>query len=184
LCGIAEEPTWPSWKPSVSRPCAGHEPERRGETGRRGAELVQRAHHFEIEAARVNLADGAERGVNPRCAGCAPRAGPPCRPAAEQRELVELRADRALEAAHGVARDQLLEPGERDEQLLAEHRDPLAERRRLGGHVVRAARDHEIAVRLGLPAEREQRRGDLEPHQLQRAVDSAAARRSPSGRGW
>ena len=69
--------------------------------------------------------------------------------AAEQRELVELRADGALQAAHRIAAREIFEAGEGLQQLLAEHRQALAEGRRLRGHVVRAAGDHHVAVLLG-----------------------------------
>ena len=45
----------------MSRPGARHQPQRGGEAGRRGAELVQRADHFEVEAARIDLADAPKR---------------------------------------------------------------------------------------------------------------------------
>ena len=31
LCGIADEPTWPGWKPSVTSSMPGHQPDRGGE---------------------------------------------------------------------------------------------------------------------------------------------------------
>ena len=45
--------------------------------------------------------------------------------AAEQRELIELRADGALESAYGITREEFLDPRESDEQFLAEHREAL-----------------------------------------------------------
>jgi len=79
--------------------------------------------------------------------------------ATEQGKLVELRADRALQAAHRIAPEELLDPCVRQQQFLAEHREALAERGRLRGHVVRAPGDHQVAVRLRLPSKREQGSG-------------------------
>ncbi len=169
---MEEEPTWPSWKPSVTRPGARHEAHRRGEARRGRAHLVEGRDDLEVEAAGVDLAHAAERGGKAEVLeDAAFQDGDLVGLAAEERQLVELRPDRALQPAHRIAGDQLLQPVEGDQQLLAEHRQALAEGRRLGGHVVGAAGDHQVAVLLGAPGEGEQRRRRLQPDDLQRLED-------------
>ena len=52
----------------------------------------------------------------------------------------------------GIAGQQLFDPREGDQKFLAEHRKPLAQGGRLRRHIVGAARDHQVAVGLGLGA--------------------------------
>ncbi len=66
--------------------------------------------------------------------------------AAEQVEHVLRGAHRALDAAQRITGDELLKPGERHQHLVGRRGEPLAERRRLRRHVVRAARHHQIGV--------------------------------------
>ena len=154
------------------QPGAGHESQRGRAARGGGADLVECGDSFEIEAARIHLTDGEERRAETEMAQhTALELVDFLGAAAEQRELVELRADGALQPANGIAFDEFLEPVERDQQFLAEHREPLAERGRLGRDIVRAAGDHEIAVRLGLATEREERGGDFELHRFQRTED-------------
>ena len=148
---------------------ARHQPERGGETRRGCTELVERGDDFEIQRARINLPDRIERRVETEVLDDAGLEG--CDflgVAAEQRELIELRADGALEPAHGIARDEFLDAGERAEKFLPEHRETFAEGGGLGGDVVRAAGEHQAAVRRGLAREREQRGGGFETHDFKR----------------
>jgi hypothetical protein len=151
---------------------AGHEPERGGAARRRGTGLVQRAHGVEIERARINLADGAEGRLEPKVLDdAALELVHLVGVAAEQRELVELRADGALEAADRIAGDEVVEPGVREQQLLAEHGEALAEGGRLRGHVVRAAGEHHVAVLGGAPGQQVERGHGLELDEFQRTGD-------------
>ncbi len=68
------------------------------------------------------------------------------RVAAEQVEHVLRGADRPLDAAQRVAREQFLKPVEADEQFVGGGGEALAERGRLGGDVVRAPGHDEFAV--------------------------------------
>ena len=86
----------------------------------------------------------------------------------EKREQIELRADRALDAARRVIRDQRLEFPEGDEHVFAEHREALAERRQLRRDVVRARRDRHVARFRRALRESPNRRDRLEPNVLER----------------
>src|SRR5687768_8003402 len=86
--------------------------------------------------------------------------------AAEQRQLIELRADRAFQAAHGITREQLFNSSEGHEQLLSEHRETLAQRGGLSRDVVRAPRNHQVAMCLRLLREGEQGGCGLEMNEL------------------
>ena len=133
---------------------------------------MQRRHHVEIETARIHLPDHPERSPETKVPqDPAFEFGHAIGPAAKQRQLVELRPDRPFQAAHRVAFDEIVQPLKGDQQLLAEHRQPFAKRCRLRRHIVRAAGDHQVAVRLGLPGEREERGHRLEMKDLERTVD-------------
>ena len=91
---------------------AGHQPDRRGEVGRRRDELDQRRDDVVVERARIDLADAGRApcrsrgGAATRCSSSASRsASPPSRSSWSWRG-----ADRTLDAAQRVARDQVVEP--------------------------------------------------------------------------
>ena len=81
--------------------------------------------------------------------------------AVEQVELVLGGADRALDAAQRVARDQVVETLQCDEHLVGDRREALAERGGLRGDVVAAAGHHEGSVLGGELAETGEGRDDL-----------------------
>src|SRR5690606_15311987 len=151
---------------------AGHEAQGGGKAGRGRADLVQRGDDLEVERARVNLADGEEADLEAEMLEDAFfEAGDLGGVAFEESELVELGADRALEAAHGIAGGEFVEAGEGGEQLLAKHGEAFAEGGGLGRHVGGAAGEHEGAVLLGALGELLQGGGGLEADDLQRAGD-------------
>ena len=179
LWGMADDPTWPGWNPSVasSRPAMSRIVVAR--LAGPGARLHEGRDDVEVERARVHLPDVGERGLEAEVARRRPpRAHATFVGRAEEVEHVLLRADRALDAAQRVAGEQLLDAAERLEQLLAGVGEPLAHRGGLRGDVVAATGHHERGVLggpLGQPGERgdhpvaDERRGPLAP---------AAARRS------
>ena len=77
----------------------------------------------------------------------------------EQVELVLRRTDRALDPSQRIAGDELVEPFERDEDLFPGRRKTLAQRSRLGGHVVRPSDHDELGV-LGRQRRETRERGD------------------------
>ena len=70
--------------------------------------------------------------------------------AVKERELVELRADRTLDSAHGVGVEQRLHVFDCPQKVLSELREPLAESRQLRDYVVRACRENLAFVRIRL----------------------------------
>ena len=62
----------------------------------------------------------------------------------------------------------MFEPVEGHEQLLAGRREPLAERGRLGGNVVRTSHHHQFGMLAGERREPRQRRDHAGAHQLER----------------
>lgn len=132
----------------------GHQTDRLGGRGRRGRELYERGDDLVVEGARVDLADRGERLREAQVARDALlQLVELRRVAAEQVQHVLRGADGALDAAQRVAGEQLLDPGVRDEQLVGGGREALAEGRGLRRDVVRAARDHQLAVLIGQLAE-------------------------------
>ena len=90
---------------------------------------------------------------------------------AEQVEHVLCCADRALDAPQRVAREQLVEAQEADEQLVGDGGEPLAQCGGLRGDVVRAA-GHRLRVVLGGTAGQPCQHGEcLVPNQQQRLPD-------------
>ncbi len=91
--------------------------------------------------------------------------------AAEQVEHVLRGAHRALDAAQGVAREELLDPLEPDHQLVGDGREPLAQCGRLGRHVVGAAGHHGGLVLGGQAGQSGQRGHGPVAHQLEGLPD-------------
>ena len=81
------------------------------------------------------------------------------------------RSHRPLDAAQGIALDQVVEARQRDQHLVGDRGEPLAQRRRLRRHVVRASGHHERRVLGGQLAEPRQGGDHPHPHQLQRLPD-------------
>ena len=151
---------------------AGHEAQGGGEARRAGAELVKSGHDLEVERARIHLADRAEGAAKAEMLDDAGlKLGNLGRVPVEEGELVELGADGALQAAHRVTRRELGNTGVRGEYFFTEHRETLAQRGRLGGHVVGAAGEHEVAVGLGARGELVERRGGFHADDCKRAGD-------------
>ena len=69
LCGMADEPTWPGWKPSVASSWPAMRRMVRARLDGTGRRLHQGAHHVEVERAGVHLADVGEHVVEPEVAG-------------------------------------------------------------------------------------------------------------------
>ena len=67
------------------------------------------------------------------------------RVAFEEGKLVHLGSDRAFKTPDRIAGNDRIQRGESGKQLLAEHGDPLAQRGRLGGDVMGAGRQNQIA---------------------------------------
>ena len=148
---------------------ARHEAESGGAAGGGSACLVQGADHVEIEAAGIDLADGAERSLEAEVFDDpALEAVDLLGIAAKEGELVELRADGALEAADRVAGREIVEPAGGEQQFLPEHGEALAQGGGLGRHVVRAAGQHEVAVLGGAGGEQVEGGCGLEADELQR----------------
>ncbi len=150
----------------------GHQPDGLGHRGGRRGELHQRGDHVVVEGAGVDLADRGERLGEAEVRGDAPlQVGELVRVAAEQVQHVLGRADRALDPAQRVAREQVLQAAVGDQQLVGGGREALAQRRGLGGDVVRASGDHQLAV-LGRELAEPGQHGDgAVAHQLQREPD-------------
>src|SRR5690606_35217681 len=122
----------------------GHEAQSLREAGGSRGDLVEHGDDLEVEAARIDLADVGKDRPDPEMGGEAMLqfedfAGV----AVEEAELVELSADRALQSAHRVARDERIEAASRMEQLLAKHREALPVGRELRRHVVGAGGEDE-----------------------------------------
>jgi len=81
------------------------------------------------------------------------------RVAAEQIELILGRAHRTGDSPQRIPDDQIVDPGQRDQQFLASAGPPLAQRGGLGGHVVGAAHHHQGGV-LGGQTRQPQGGGD------------------------
>jgi len=158
LCGIAEEPTWPGRKPSLASSWPGG-----GDEG--GDDL-------EVHRARVDLADRAE-GVGDAEVGehALLEARDLGDVAGEEGELVELGADGALEAAGRERAEGRVELGRAAQAFLAEHRPALAHGGGLGGDVVRAGGDEDVAVGDGATGEAGHGGDVLGADQLERAED-------------
>jgi hypothetical protein len=84
--------SWPAMRRRVRR------------SWRAGGELEEGGDDLEIEAARIDLADGREGAGKPRWEDAVDPVGDLGGIAVEEGELIELGAHRALEAAHGIAR--------------------------------------------------------------------------------
>ncbi len=149
LCGIALEPTWPGWKPSVPSSGAGHQPQRGGEARGAGSHLQKRAHHVEIERARVHLAhvvrDFAEAQVRRHATFERHQLGGV---ASQEVQHVLLRTDGTLDAAQPIAGEQIRHAVVGLEQLFTAVGDALAHGGGLRWHVVRATTDDQ-GGRLG-----------------------------------
>ena len=78
LCGIADEPTWPGLKPSVTSSWPTISRIVVASEDGAGDDLGQRGHHVEVERARVDLADAGQHPAEAEVRGD-PRA--PARPA-------------------------------------------------------------------------------------------------------
>jgi hypothetical protein len=168
LCGMAEEPTCllEAFRRQVE---AGHQPQRRGQAAGPRGELVDGADGVEVEAARIDLSDGAEHLVESQHAGdLAFERGHLRRVAREQRQEIELRTDRSLEPAQRVARQEIFETAQRAQHFGAEHRQALADRGRLRRDVVGAAGDHQAAILLDASRQLPQTRDVLDPQEAQR----------------
>ncbi len=63
--------------------------------------------------------------------------------AIKQGELIHLSADRPFQSTHRIRSDHVIEHPVSRKQLFAKHRDPLSERGRLGGNIVRPRRKHD-----------------------------------------
>ena len=134
-----------------------------------GDQLDQRGDDVEVEAARVDLPDAGQHPLEAEVGGDPLlERGELVRVAVEEVEHVLRGADRALDAAQGIARDELLEALVGDQQLVGDRREALAQRGRLGGDVVRAAGHHEGLVLGGEPGETGQRRDRPDAEQPQR----------------
>ena len=163
-------------RPDLARPealghqlVAGHQPDRGGERGRPGAELDECREHVEVERAGVDLAHAGEDGREAEMVGDRRlEPGELVLVAVEQVEHVLRGADRALDAAQRIAGEQVVEATHRDEQFVGDGGEPLAERGRLRGDVVRAARHHQRVVLTGPPGQPGQYRERLVPHDQQR----------------
>ena len=152
--------------------CPCHQPQGRGEARGAGAELVEGAHHLEVQGARVDLAHGEQgRGEIEVLQDPGLQVRDLVGAAAQEGELVKLGADGALEPANRVPRDEVLEAAEGEEEFLAEHREALAKRGRLGGHIVRATGDHQVAELVRSPADGKKRRRGLCLDELQALED-------------
>ena len=103
---------------------AGHQPDGGGEVARAGGGLHERRDDVEVERARVDLADAGEDVLEAEVAGDALlEIGQLGRVAVEQVELVLGSADRSLDAAQRVARDQVV--GAAQDQLDLLEGDPV-----------------------------------------------------------
>ena len=91
------------------------------------------------------------------------------RASAQKCELIELGADGALETADRVTLQEVLDTREGGQQFLAKHGEALAQGGGLGGHVMRATRDHEIAVILSFFGKGDESRCRLQLHELHAA---------------
>ena len=60
LCGIAEEPTWPGLKPSVTSSCPAISRMVLASDDGAGGQLHQRGDHVVVERTGIDLADGGE----------------------------------------------------------------------------------------------------------------------------
>ena len=151
---------------------ARHQPDRGGQVGRPGRELDQRGDDVEVERAWVDLTDAGEHPVEAEVPGHPflevgeGHSGP-----AEQVEHVLGGAHRALDAAQRVAREQVVEPVERDQHLVGDGGEPLAEGGRLSRHVVRPPRHHERRVLAREPRQPGQGRDHPRAQQHQRGAD-------------
>ena len=133
---------------------SGHEAERFGEARGSGGELIQHRDDLEVETARVDLADIGEEIPDPEMGReAALEFEHSLRVALEEAELVELRADRALEPTHRIACDERVETLRGVEQFFAEHGEAFAVGRDLRGDVVGAGGDDEVAVFVGFSRE-------------------------------
>ena len=111
----------------------GHEAEGLGEGGRAAAEFDKRGDDGEVEGAGVDLAYVFPDVGNAEVGGEALlELGHLRGVAIEEGELVELGADSALESAHAVAGDQMLEATEGVDEFFSEHGEALAVSGRFG----------------------------------------------------
>ena len=151
---------------------ARHQAQGRGEIAGAAGELGEHADRAEVEAARINLADGIERRGKPRClrTGLLERARL-AGIAVEQGDLVEPRADRALQAARRISVQHVDQALVRQQHLFAEHRDALAERGDLRGDVVRARREQDVAQLPGALRETQEGGDALGLDEPERAED-------------
>jgi hypothetical protein len=129
---------------------ARHQPDGVRQRRRPGAELDECGHHVVVQRPRVHLPDAGENVCEAQEFGYPPlQRSQPRGIAVEQIEHVLRGAHGPLDAAQRVAVDQLREARQCDQRLLGRRGEPLAERRRLGGDVVRTARHHQVAVQVG-----------------------------------
>ena len=100
-----------------------------------------------VERARIDLPDAGENLCEAQEFGDLPlELGQLVGIAVEQVEHVLRSAHRALDAAQRVPVDQRTQPRQRKKHLLGRRRESLAQRGRLRGDVVAAARHHQVAV--------------------------------------
>ncbi len=150
----------------------GHEAQGAGEAGGAGGELAEGGDDLEIQAARIDLAGGVERGGDAEVAedagfefaglgGVAIKKG----------DLVEPGADGAFEAARRVGADEVLQGLHAEEQLLPKHGPAAAEGGDLGGDVVRARGEGDVPRLDGAAGEGGEGGEAFFPHFQQGAED-------------
>ena len=151
---------------------AGHEAEGAREGGRTGSGGDEGGDDLKVHRARVDLADRT-KGVRDAEVGehALLEARDLGEVAGEKGELIELGADGALEAAGRERAEGRVELGRAAQAFLAEHRPALAHRGGLGGDVVRAGGDKDVAVGDGAAREAGHGGDVLGADQLERAED-------------
>ncbi len=125
---------------------AGHEAEGAAEGRGAGGDVAEGGDGAEVEGAGIDLADGVEgfgdaEVTEDALLELAGFGGV----AIEEADLVHAGADGAFEATGGVGVDEVLEIAEAEEEFLAEHGEAFAEGGGLGGDVVSAGGEGDVA---------------------------------------
>ena len=150
---------------------AGHQPDAGCHVGRRCRGLGERTDDVQVERAWVDLA-GRFQDVGEPETGRDPSLQfvQFVEVTTEQVQHVLAGTHRALDAAHGIASDQVIEPGMRDQQFVGAGGEPLSEGGHLGGDVVAAADDRLVGVsdrEVGQPGEHRHHPGTDQLQRLQ-----------------
>ena len=180
LWGMADEPTWPSAKPSVASSCPAISRRVTARLAGPGDGLHEGGHHVEVERPGVHLARRWSAPARTRAGGPAARSSSSTRPGSppSSSSCSADGAHRSLQAPQRVAGQQLLEPLERRAAAPRRPRRSACPGGGGRGHVVGAPGQDGAGV-LGRPLGQAGQRGHHPvPHELEGAAGPGAARRS------